>query len=73
MTARRVLIAVFPEFNTLDMNGPFETLHSPDGGKHFAVTLASETEITTSSEGVMVKVGTTCRNPAPEVSGTQEC
>lgn len=52
-----VLMILFPGFNTLDMNGPFEVLRrsGPDSDS-FAITTASETDITTSLEGVHVKV-----------------
>lgn len=61
MAPRKVLIITFPGFNTLDLNGPFETLHSPGRGEHFVMTLAAENEITTAAEGVHVKVGNSSR------------
>lgn len=52
----KVLMPIFPGFNTLDMNGPYEVLRKTRQGRAFKVTVASETEITTSTEGVHVKV-----------------
>jgi hypothetical protein len=54
--ARQILLVLFPGFNTLDMNGPYEVLAKPGGGDVFKISVASETEITTSAEGVHVKV-----------------
>ncbi|KAK5654760.1 hypothetical protein OQA88_7085 [Cercophora sp. LCS_1] len=51
----KVLIVIFPGFNTLDMNGPYEVLRKTKQGNAFKVTVASETEITTSTEGVHIK------------------
>ena len=51
-----MLLVLFPGFNTLDMNGPYEVLQRSAGAAVFKVTVASETEITTSVEGVHVKV-----------------
>lgn len=51
-----VLLVLFPGFNTLDMNGPYEVLQRSADASVFTITVASETEITTSVEGVQVKV-----------------
>jgi len=51
-----VLLVLFPGFNTLDMNGPYEVLQRSADASVFTVTVASETDITTSVEGVQVKV-----------------
>lgn len=56
ITMKNVLVVIFPGFNTLDMNGPYEILKMAGNGKIFTLTIASETEITTSSEGIQVKV-----------------
>lgn len=57
MAPRNVLVITFPGFNTLDLNGPWEALHVPGRGAEFKMTLASETEITTSAENMQVQVG----------------
>jgi putative intracellular protease/amidase len=51
------LLLLFPGFNTLDMNGPLEVFRKSGTSDVFVVTVASETEITDSTEGVHVKVG----------------
>lgn len=51
-----VLLVLFPGFNTLDMNGPYEVLQRSADASVFTITVASETDITTSIEGVQVKV-----------------
>ncbi|KAK0615174.1 ThiJ/PfpI family protein [Bombardia bombarda] len=51
----KVLMLLFPGFNTLDMNGPYETFSKSGQSSLFKVTVTSETEITTSTEGVHVK------------------
>ncbi|EJT70988.1 hypothetical protein GGTG_12009 [Gaeumannomyces tritici R3-111a-1] len=48
----KALMVLFPGFNTLDMNGPFEVLTR---GDLFEVVTAAESDITRSSEGVQVK------------------
>jgi len=53
---KKVLIVLFPGFNILDFAGPYETLQKPGEGKLFEVIVASETEITTSTEGAHIKV-----------------
>lgn len=53
---QQILLILFPGFNTLDMNGPYEVLQKCRDGNAFKITVASETEITTSIEGVQVKV-----------------
>jgi len=58
MSEKRILLILFPGFNTLDMNGPYEVLRKTKGGDLFKITVASEIEITTSCEGVHVKVRT---------------
>jgi putative intracellular protease/amidase len=55
-TTSKVLLIIFPGFNTLDMNGPYEVLRRSGQSNIFGITVASETEITTSVEGVQVKV-----------------
>ncbi|KAF6805699.1 ThiJ/PfpI family protein [Colletotrichum sojae] len=50
-----VLVILFPGFNTLDMNGPLEVLTKSGTSDYFSVEVASETEITTSYEGVHVQ------------------
>ena len=52
----KILLVLFPGFNTLDMNGPYEVLRKSKGGDLFTITVAAESEITTSCEGVHVKV-----------------
>lgn len=51
----RVLVILFPGFNTLDMAGPIEVLRMSADRELFKVTIAAEGDITTSSEGVQVK------------------
>ena len=51
-----VLIILFNGFNTLDVNGPYEVLRKSGRSDIFKVTIASQTEITTSIEGVHIKV-----------------
>jgi len=64
----KILLVLFPGFNTLDMNGPYEVLRKSKGGDLFTITVAAESEITTSCEGVHVKVRihllTICQNLA---------
>jgi len=51
-----VLLIPFPQFNTLDLNGPLEILGNaalPKGT--FAVTVAAKGDITTAVENVMIK------------------
>ncbi|KAL8386903.1 hypothetical protein RB595_010306 [Gaeumannomyces hyphopodioides] len=48
----KALMVLFPGFNTLDMNGPFEVLSR---GDLFEMVTAAESDITRSSEGVQVK------------------
>lgn len=54
--SKEILLVLFPGFNTLDMNGPYEVLRKTKGGDLFKITVAAESEITTSCEGVHVKV-----------------
>lgn len=56
ITMKKVLVVIFPGFNTMDMNGPCEVLQMAGNGQRFTLTVASESEITTSSEGIQVKV-----------------
>ncbi len=56
-TKYQVLLILFPGFNTLDMNGPYEILQKPGDGKLFTIKVASETDITKSAEGALIKVG----------------
>jgi len=51
-----ILMILFPGFNTLDMNGPYEVLRRSGRNENCTITVASETEITTAEEGVQVKV-----------------
>jgi putative intracellular protease/amidase len=55
-SSKNILLVLFPGFNTLDMNGPYEVLRKTKGGDLFKITVAAESEITTSCEGVQVKV-----------------
>jgi putative intracellular protease/amidase len=51
-----VLLIPFPQFNTLDLNGPLEILGNaalPEGS--FAITVAAKDDITTATENVMIK------------------
>ena len=55
-----VLIPIYPDFNTFDINGPVEVLSQanrnsgfPDN-PHFKISIAAETELTTSIEGVRI-------------------
>ena len=54
----KVLLPLFPDFNTLDMNGPVEVLiganRQSGGTQHFKISVASATELTTSIEGVKI-------------------
>jgi putative intracellular protease/amidase len=57
--ATNALMIIFPGFNTIDMNGPYEILRDAKfeiRGDAIGVTVASETEITTATEGTIVKV-----------------
>lgn len=56
-TKTQVLIILFPGFNTLDVNGPYDVFSKSGTSPYFAVTVAAETEITKSVEGVLVQVG----------------
>lgn len=55
-----VLLVLFPGFNTLDMNGPFDVLSKSGTSTSFNIQVASEStdrgEITKSTEGVKVQV-----------------
>lgn len=59
-----VLLVLFPGFNTLDMNGPYEVLQRSADASVFTITVASETDITTSVEGVQVKVSSPVSGPS---------
>ncbi|KAI3395824.1 hypothetical protein diail_837 [Diaporthe ilicicola] len=50
-----VLLVLFPGFNTLDMNGPFDVLAKSGTSTSFNVQVASESGITKSTEGVKVQ------------------
>lgn len=50
------LIVLFPGFNTLDLNGPLEVFRKSGTSNIFNVTIASETECTTSAEGAIMLV-----------------
>jgi len=52
-----VLLILFPGFNTLDMNGPYDVLTKSSMSTEFKIDVASETPITKSVEGVLVEVG----------------
>lgn len=56
MAPIEALMVIFPGANTLDVNGPIETLFAPGRGAHFSITVASETDITQTAEGVKIKV-----------------
>lgn len=55
-----VLLLLFPGFNTLDMNGPFDVLTKSGTSTSFNIQVASESAdpcgITKSGEGVKVQV-----------------
>lgn len=51
-----VLLIPFPQFNTLDLNGPLEILgNAALAAGTFAITVAAKSEITTAVENVMIK------------------
>jgi len=54
-TTSHILLLIFPGFNTLDMNGPFEVFRKSGTSKIFTIKVASETDITDSAEGAHVK------------------
>lgn len=60
LTESNVLLIVFPGFNTIDMNGPYDVLTKSGMNKMFNLTVASETLITRSCEGVKVEVSVFC-------------
>jgi transcriptional regulator GlxA family with amidase domain len=45
------LVAIFPAFNSLDINGPISILSNSD----FSITIAAKEELTTSQENIIVK------------------
>ncbi|KAF2200328.1 class I glutamine amidotransferase-like protein [Delitschia confertaspora ATCC 74209] len=49
------LLLLYPGFNTLDVNGPLEVFKKSGTTLYFSVTVASETDITTSAEGAHMK------------------
>lgn len=55
-----VLLVLFPGFNTLDMNGPFDVFSKSGTSTSFNIQVASESTdhcgITKSTEGVKVQV-----------------
>lgn len=55
-----MLLVLFPGFNTLDMNGPFDVLSKSGTSTSFNIQVASESKdpcgITKSTEGVKVQV-----------------
>ncbi|KAH0562158.1 hypothetical protein GP486_003144 [Trichoglossum hirsutum] len=55
--ALKVLIPLFPGFNTLDVSGPLEVLGNPaqPTPNPYSITIASDTDTTTASEGITVK------------------
>lgn len=55
-THSKVLLILFDGFNTLDMNGPYEVLRKSGVRTGVKIEVAAESEITTSVEGVHVKV-----------------
>lgn len=51
-----VLLIPFPDFNTLDLNGPLEILGSAALPKYtFAITIAAKEDLTTAIEKVIIK------------------
>jgi hypothetical protein len=50
------LLILFPGYNTLDVNGPFEVFRKSGTTNDRFVTVASETEITVSTEGAQMRV-----------------
>lgn len=58
-TQTQVLLILFPGFNTLDMNGPYDVFTKSGTSQYFSVTIAAEDDITKSFEGVLVQVGMT--------------
>lgn len=52
----KVLAIIFEGFNTLDLNGPLDVFTKSGLSEHFSFDIASETDITTSTENLMVKV-----------------
>lgn len=52
----KVLLIVFPGFNTLDMNGPYDVFSKSGISENFVITVAAETDITKSVEGLLVQV-----------------
>ncbi|KAH6718588.1 class I glutamine amidotransferase-like protein [Leptodontidium sp. MPI-SDFR-AT-0119] len=54
----KVLIPLFPDFNTFDANGPIEVLsqanRNSDSGVFFQIFIAGDTELTKSIEGVSI-------------------
>ncbi|KAI9854834.1 MAG: hypothetical protein M1813_000850 [Trichoglossum hirsutum] len=55
--AVRVLLPVFPGFNTLDVNGPLEVLGNTaqPTPKLYSITVTSDTDTTTAAEGIKIK------------------
>ncbi|KAK7709741.1 hypothetical protein SLS64_005982 [Diaporthe eres] len=53
----KVLLILFDDFNTIDMNGPYDILTKSGQSEHLFVEVAAEKEITKSIEGVLVEVG----------------
>lgn len=55
-----VLLVLFPGFNTLDMNGPFDVLSKSGTSTSFNIQVASESKdhcgVTKATEGVKVQV-----------------
>jgi transcriptional regulator GlxA family with amidase domain len=55
-----VLIPIYPDFNTFDINGPVEVLSQANrnsgfpNNPHFKISIAAEIELTTSIEGVRI-------------------
>jgi transcriptional regulator GlxA family with amidase domain len=52
-----ILIPIYPDFNTFDLNGPIEVLSQANrnsGSTHFKISIAAATELTTSIEGVRI-------------------
>lgn len=52
----KALLILFPGYNTLDVNGPLEVFMKSGSTKIFDVTIASETDHTTSVEGAVMQV-----------------
>lgn len=52
----KVLLPIFPGFNTLDLNGPLEVLARPKESGTFKCTIAAAEDLTLAAEGVSIQV-----------------